>query len=581
MSRLAQIFGLPQSLKIEALRTHIHKPFHLQNAETHLQIRRYYDSFDWRMYAADTLFFAETYPEAYTLYWADLNDGALLYTAQTDHPPRFAQDLPPSPLQKKLAGHLEPRALLPLIEVQRQVHVFRVCNKDKKTLARIILAEPGTARDLASGAEKPTDGYLQVVSVKGYEKPSRKLIKALKRDLNLHPAKPELLPHLAAFGHTPGSYEAKTRLTLDPNERADVAIYQILLTLLRTMQKNEPGMRADLDSEFVHDFRVAVRRTRSILGRLKRVFPPNVLAHFRVEFKWLGAITGPTRDMDVYLLRMPDYQSHLPARIRDDLAPLGRYLEVHQRDAHEEMIAHLDTDRYKALQRDWENFLTGPLPKKPMPDAVRPILAVVKERTWRLYQRVRKDGLAIGPNTPAEAYHTLRIDCKKLRYMMDLFRSLYPKQEIKKCIVALKDLQEVLGDFQDFEVQQIRIQQFAEDMLAESARARQTVDDLIVEVTGFERNANLSQGQGLVNRPAKNGTHSSAAPAFNHPLGEHTRPEGHVPAETITAMGRLEAYLELRQHQAKNAFAASFARFNAKHNQRRFRKLFLPTDQQT
>ncbi|MFC1662475.1 CHAD domain-containing protein, partial [Gemmatimonadota bacterium] len=41
------------------------------------------------------------------------------------------------------------------------------------------------------------------------------------------------------------------------------------------MRANEVGMLKNLDSEFLHDFRVAVRRTRSGLTQLKGVFPPS------------------------------------------------------------------------------------------------------------------------------------------------------------------------------------------------------------------------------------------------------------------------------------------------------------------
>ena len=45
---------------------------------------------------------------------------------------------------------------------------------------------------------------------------------------------------------------------------------------LQTLRINEDGVRKDLDSEFLHDFRVAVRRTRSALSQIKGVFPAAV-----------------------------------------------------------------------------------------------------------------------------------------------------------------------------------------------------------------------------------------------------------------------------------------------------------------
>ena len=87
-----------------------------------------------------------------------------------------------------------------------------------------------------------------------------------------------------------------------------------------------PGLKRDIDTEFLHDFRVSVRRTRSCLGHIKRVFPPGEVEEFRKEFAWLGSLTGPTRDMDVYLLKMSDYRLTLPEPVQRDLRPLEEFL---------------------------------------------------------------------------------------------------------------------------------------------------------------------------------------------------------------------------------------------------------------
>ena len=92
------------------------------------------------------------------------------------------------------------------------------------------------------------------------------------------------------------------RVDLAPTVRADIGARQIHLALVGILVANEPGLRANLDTEFLHDFRVAVRRTRSLLGQIRHVFPPDAVDHFSTEFSWLGRLTGPLRDMDVLVL---------------------------------------------------------------------------------------------------------------------------------------------------------------------------------------------------------------------------------------------------------------------------------------
>jgi CHAD domain-containing protein len=59
-----------------------------------------------------------------------------------------------------------------------------------------------------------------------------------------------------------------------------------------------------------------------------------------------------------------------------------------------------------------------------------------------------------------------------LRYLMEFFQSLFPEDRIDKLIKRLKQLQDVLGDYQDFSVQQERLQQFSEEMQAINTPSR-------------------------------------------------------------------------------------------------------------
>ena len=117
--------------------------------------------------------------------------------------------------------------------------------------------------------------------------------------------------------------------------RADIAAKYIYSHLLKAIKDNEQGTIADTDSEFLHDFRVAVRRTRAGLSQLKGVLPDKISATYAEFFSWLGQSTSPTRDLDVYLLNFAHYKSSLPAAIRDDLNPLYDFLLAKQQKAHE------------------------------------------------------------------------------------------------------------------------------------------------------------------------------------------------------------------------------------------------------
>ena len=231
------------------------------------------------------------------------------------------------------------------------------------------------------------------------------------------------------------------------------------------MEANLPGTRANLDTEFLHDLRVATRRTRSLLGQLPKVFPEDDTARFKAGLAWLQQTTGPVRDLDVYLLDFDSYLASLPPRLRPHLEHLRSFLLSHYAEEQRRLADTLGSDRFADLMRDWRAFLEAPVPDHPGPvNAARPVKAVADARIWRLVKRVRREGRAIRAESPSQDLHELRKTCKKLRYLMEFFQSLYPEAEIRALVRVLKLLLDTLGGYQDLAVQAAHLRELAQRM---------------------------------------------------------------------------------------------------------------------
>jgi CHAD domain-containing protein len=114
----------------------------------------------------------------------------------------------------------------------------------------------------------------------------------------------------------------------DSGLRTDAAVKRILRGLHDTLRRNEPGTLAEIDTEFLHDYRVTVRRTRALLGQLGAAFPARVTDRFRRHFAGLAEVTGPARDWDVFL-RAPG-RAHLLGGESPLLARQGEELAERQ-----------------------------------------------------------------------------------------------------------------------------------------------------------------------------------------------------------------------------------------------------------
>lgn len=230
---------------------------------------------------------------------------------------------------------------------------------------------------------------------------------------------------------------------LTPDMPADRAAVVVAERLLAAIEANLPGALAGDDPEDLHDMRVAVRRTRSLLRELGPVFPPDARARFRADLRWLQRVTGPTRDLDVYVLEFGDD------------AGLRQLFEERARRERGIMEDALRSSQTRAILDDWRDLL-GQLPQLPVddrPDAVRPVGEVAAHRIGRVYRQMVKMGKAIDDGSPHAALHDLRKKGKELRYLLEFFAPLFPKKATKPMVATLKSLQDSLGRFQDREVQ--------------------------------------------------------------------------------------------------------------------------------
>jgi CHAD domain-containing protein len=364
----------------------------------------------------------------------------------------LVEDLPDGALREQLEPLIEMRALTPVVRVRSRQLPVNVLDDVGKIVVRLRVEEPTALAGNAAGVALAP--RLHVVGVLGYDRALRETSGLLADRMGLTAAKrPVQDDAVEAVGGTVGGVSSKLKLELDPAARADQAAVAILRRLLAVIESNLPGTLADTDSEFLHDLRVAVRRTRALQRELRGVFAPEPLRAFRDGFKELQAITGPTRDLDVQLLEFGELAAGLPAE--DEVAPLRRLLEDHRVAERRAMAEALRSERVAGLLHNWRAYVDALVESAThdRPDADRPVGEVAGERISKVYRRMVKMGSAIGDGSPHEALHDLRKKGKELRYLLEFFASLYPSDVVKPMVATLKRLQDVLGRFQDREVQ--------------------------------------------------------------------------------------------------------------------------------
>ncbi len=266
----------------------------------------------------------------------------------------------------------------------------------------------------------------------------------------------------------------------------EYAVRRIMRALLDAAQRNMPGVVAGTDTEFLHDLRVAVRRARSTLKVTGDALPTAQVDAANVALKWLGDLTTPSRDLDVYVLGLDELAAEVtaPGWNVSQLGPFRDFLVAAQASEHAVLVRSLRSVRAKRALAAWSAVSTGgDLPTEGAPTetqadapAVSRVESVAKSAVTRAFKRVIKAGNAITPESPPSDLHDLRKRCKELRYSLEIFGSLHNPTAQRALIDDLKKLQDCLGEFQDTEVQQHAIRSFAAQMLAANSSDAATVE---------------------------------------------------------------------------------------------------------
>jgi len=280
---------------------------------------------------------------------------------------------------------------------------------------------------------------------------------------------------LLAAGFVSEKSWKSAQVPMTAGERADVAVGHVLLRLLQIMDANLPGALGAADVEFLHDYRVAIRRTRSVLRQMRDVFDPSELERIRAEFKWLQDQTSVTRDLDVYQHEFEQLRALAPVAARADLEPIEPLLRERHSRARTAMEAALSGTRAKTLRDDWLEMLQGLVlaDHDLREDATQPIAALAARRIIQVHRRMVKMGTAITPDSKPDGYHELRKKGKELRYLLELFGApLFDPDVVKPLIKTLKGLQDVLGRHQDREVQIVMLRELGHELVSRPGGAR-------------------------------------------------------------------------------------------------------------
>ena len=256
--------------------------------------------------------------------------------------------------------------------------------------------------------------------------------------------------NLALFGLPYKESEVKENGSVD-------ALMHVFERLLYDICLYRKKMLAGGDDEDLHQFRIACRRSVVLMGEFTLLYKGEKLLEHRTALKNLINVSNTKRDMDVLKSELYKIEGEIEeSHYQEALDVLKERVEKMLQKEHASIIAYLQSETCINVLMAWKNYIIDTNRTNVSIYERYPIDPLSKYVIFQRFLKIKKRIKILDPKHDAsETLHKLRIEYKKMRYLLETFGYLYEKKEIKKLLKEMKKLQDVLGLFHDSHQQKI------------------------------------------------------------------------------------------------------------------------------
>ncbi len=239
------------------------------------------------------------------------------------------------------------------------------------------------------------------------------------------------------------------QLQVKMDDRFDQAVQKIFAFQIQRLDENIPGVLSDIDTEFVHQARVATRRMRSLIRLFGGAIPERTGSRFAEELLWMGSLFGDVRDLDVFLLNLSHFKQAIEIAPRSSIDTLTKQIAKDRLAYLAKLKTGLASTRWRQLHSRLVTFAGRTAAKNPSaPLALVALSAAVPPIITARFDAMIAQGNRVVAKPDLESFHKLRIRFKKLRYALEFVSPAYG-HSLQPLIAEVVKIQDCLGDLQD------------------------------------------------------------------------------------------------------------------------------------
>src|SRR6202158_294456 len=248
------------------------------------------------------------------------------------------------------------------------------------------------------------------------------------------------------------------RLTLCRGEPVADAARRAIAFGVESMTLNQAAAENG-DAEPLHQLRVASRRLRASIELFSGVIYAGQLKICRRDIPWIAGLAGAVRECDVTSARLKDRAAKIDPERAESLEPLLAELDARRKSEHAVLYEMLASKRFRNLTAKMSRPAIKKIGGDPTPGAAAAQLVRLIARSAMRF------GSELDNQTPAAAFHKLRVRIKRLRYALEMLKTLGGKRH-RRALARLEELQEALGQYHDVTVASAWLHQYAETSAA-------------------------------------------------------------------------------------------------------------------
>lgn len=354
------------------------------------------------------------------------------------------------PIREVVAPIIFPRKLLEQVQVRTERRQYRALSPNGAEFELAFDTSTFQRRGPHARRSVPKLHEMEAELIKGPETELRSLA-TLLRDTHQYQPSPssKFEQALSRLKVVVPSKSPPARLRVGIDDRLDLVVQKILTYQFHRFREQLPGLKHDLDSEFVHQARVATRRMRMALRLFHDAVPDISRQYLENELKWLGAALGEVRDIDVFLLNLDRFQQQLEYFPLKKKKAFANWVRKQRRVPLKNLLKTLGSSRYRRFRGRTVRFCHKRLSTRPRAAlASKTIREMAPLLIFNLLDAVLVQGQSVLAHPKLKEFHKLRIRMKQLRYACEFVAPAY-NTSLTPFINRTVELQDCLGEIQD------------------------------------------------------------------------------------------------------------------------------------